>query len=352
MGIDRTSERGPIVPAKACLGPRAGAGGVKAPRAFEVGPAHTAATNEVAPVAPAATSPLARLRAGEIDLDRYLDLKVDEATAHLKGLRAHEMSGLRSLLRAQLVSDPSMLDLVQQATGQRRHATRFRRSNASPLTWYTSDALRAHSSRAPRFAHGLRRVLAARIRPAPVRRGRRGLRRARPSCRYRRSSRMPAPLRGRTQPRHVDACPSAGPNGEAVVLTSSRSGRSAGASRARALAARGRASRSRRGAEGAARRRRWVGWARATTRSSARFSSSSTIRRSAPTTCKGSSMTIVPALLQPRSSSSVLSGAWSQPIAVPDTNLQEATPTSPTMRATWQTCWCHGRAGTSGALGA
>jgi hypothetical protein len=69
-------------------------------------------------MAPAAPSPLARLRAGEIDLDRYLDLKVDEATAHLKGLRARELSGLRSLLRTQLESDPSMVDLVQQATGQ------------------------------------------------------------------------------------------------------------------------------------------------------------------------------------------------------------------------------------------
>jgi len=119
MGIDRIGKGTPSSPPKPVSGPEraTGAAGGEAPRAFEVGPAHTAATNEVAPVAPAATSPLARLRAGEIDLDRYLDLKVDEATAHLKGLRAHEMSGLRSLLRAQLVSDPSMLDLVQQATG-------------------------------------------------------------------------------------------------------------------------------------------------------------------------------------------------------------------------------------------
>jgi len=120
MGIDRIGKGAPSSPPKPVTGPERAGGATKseAPRAFEVGPAQTAATNEVAPVAPAATSPLARLRAGEIDLDRYLDLKVDEATAHLKGLRAHEMSGLRSLLRSQLVSDPSMVDLVQQATGR------------------------------------------------------------------------------------------------------------------------------------------------------------------------------------------------------------------------------------------
>ncbi len=73
----------------------------------------------VATLALSASTPLEKLRAGEIDLDRYLDLKVNDATAHLGGLRAHEMEGLRSLLREQLTSDPSLVDLVQQATGQR-----------------------------------------------------------------------------------------------------------------------------------------------------------------------------------------------------------------------------------------
>jgi hypothetical protein len=76
------------------------------------------ASPEVAPVA-GGTTPLDRLRAGEIDLDRYLDLKVNEATAHLQGLRAHEMEGLREMLREQLSGDPSMVALVEQATGQR-----------------------------------------------------------------------------------------------------------------------------------------------------------------------------------------------------------------------------------------
>jgi hypothetical protein len=84
-----------------------------------VRPPHTAAPNEVAPAAPVATSPLERLRAGEIDLDRYLDLKVNEATVHLQGLRAHELEGLRTLLRQQLESDRALANLVEQATQQR-----------------------------------------------------------------------------------------------------------------------------------------------------------------------------------------------------------------------------------------
>jgi hypothetical protein len=117
MGIDGIGKGGPPAPPKPAAGSERARGG-EASRPFEVSPSKTAAA-AVAPAAPAGTSPLERLRAGEIDLDGYLDLKVSEATAHLKGLRAHEMEGLRALLREQLTGDPSMLDLVEQATGQR-----------------------------------------------------------------------------------------------------------------------------------------------------------------------------------------------------------------------------------------
>ncbi len=66
----------------------------------------------------AATNPLARLRAGEIDLDRYLDLKVDEATAGLKGLAAEDREEIRRALRDQIATDPALTDLVQFATGE------------------------------------------------------------------------------------------------------------------------------------------------------------------------------------------------------------------------------------------
>ena len=62
---------------------------------------------------------LEQLRAGQIDLDGYLDLKVTEATAHLKALRAEELEALRRVLRDELSSDPSLSALVERATGQR-----------------------------------------------------------------------------------------------------------------------------------------------------------------------------------------------------------------------------------------
>jgi hypothetical protein len=120
MAIDRIGKGGSSIPPKPASGPER-AQGSDAPKTFEVRPSRTAQTQGPAPTASAApttTGPLERLRAGEIDLDRYLDLKVDEATRHLAGLRAHEVEGLRSLLRQQLASDPSLVELVQQATGQ------------------------------------------------------------------------------------------------------------------------------------------------------------------------------------------------------------------------------------------
>ena len=119
MGIDRIGKEDPASPPKPVSGPEraTGAGGGRLRGRSRWVPLTPQRRTRLRPWLGRDQCPLARLRAGEIDLDRYLDLKVDEATAHLKGLRAHEMSGLRSLLRAQLVSDPSMVNLVQQATG-------------------------------------------------------------------------------------------------------------------------------------------------------------------------------------------------------------------------------------------
>jgi hypothetical protein len=127
MGIDRIGKGAPPAPPTPAAsaekaGPSAKSAGEVA-KTFEVRPSPTStpapSTGSVAPTAATAPStPLERLRAGEIDLDRYLDLKVDDATAHLRGLRAHEMESLRTLLREQLSSDPGLVELVQQATGQ------------------------------------------------------------------------------------------------------------------------------------------------------------------------------------------------------------------------------------------
>lgn len=65
-----------------------------------------------------ATTPLARLRAGEIDVNGYVDLKVDEATHSLNGLSTAELDEIKSVLRDQLKSDPGLADLVRTATGK------------------------------------------------------------------------------------------------------------------------------------------------------------------------------------------------------------------------------------------
>lgn len=62
-------------------------------------------------------SPLARLRAGDIDVNGYVDLKVDEATRSLQGLSPAEVDDIRKLLRDQLATDPGLSDLVKTATG-------------------------------------------------------------------------------------------------------------------------------------------------------------------------------------------------------------------------------------------
>ena len=62
-------------------------------------------------------SPLERLRAGEIDVNGYADLKVEEATRGFAGLPAEDLAELKRALREQMTTDPDFVDLVRQATG-------------------------------------------------------------------------------------------------------------------------------------------------------------------------------------------------------------------------------------------
>jgi len=61
---------------------------------------------------------LERLRAGEIEPNGYLDLKVNEATAHLQKLPLAELESIRTALRERLSADPALADLFRTATGQ------------------------------------------------------------------------------------------------------------------------------------------------------------------------------------------------------------------------------------------
>jgi hypothetical protein len=112
MGIDRIGKGG---------GSPASGIGTEAPGSREIakgsGTTETfkvsmGGTQEVAPTS------LQRLRAGEISADQYLDLKANEATAHLEGkLTTDQLEFVKNSLREQLASDPVLSDLVKAATG-------------------------------------------------------------------------------------------------------------------------------------------------------------------------------------------------------------------------------------------
>jgi hypothetical protein len=61
---------------------------------------------------------LEQLKAGQIDMNRFLELRVEQATAHLQGVVDPErLQFIREALRIQIEADPAMLDLVKAATG-------------------------------------------------------------------------------------------------------------------------------------------------------------------------------------------------------------------------------------------
>ncbi len=125
MGIDGIGKGGGAPPTTGGL-PDAGAGPAeKTGKTFQIDPAADPGKAQpgsgsagVAGVGTVGTGPLERLRAGEIDLDGYLDLKLDEATAHLPELTPADRDPIREMLRARLAGDPMLRDLVQQATGR------------------------------------------------------------------------------------------------------------------------------------------------------------------------------------------------------------------------------------------
>ena len=116
MGIDRIGKGGGVPPTNVgdVSGP-AKTGGTG--RAFEVSkPEKAAEAGAAQGVAPASTA-LEQLRAGKIDLHGYVDLKVNEATAHLQALPPEQLDSIRGMLREQISSDPALADLFRQATG-------------------------------------------------------------------------------------------------------------------------------------------------------------------------------------------------------------------------------------------
>lgn len=119
-GIDGIGKRGG---AGGVIGPADGTSAPDAPKTTEP----TTSFREVAATRAAqatqatadvtGSAPLDQLRAGTIDVNGYLDRKVDEATHALHGLPKHELDVIRHTLRQQLSTDPGLIELVQKATG-------------------------------------------------------------------------------------------------------------------------------------------------------------------------------------------------------------------------------------------
>ncbi len=117
--VDRIGKGGPPLPP---AGPKGPAGAKETGKTFDVhkpeGATSAQATRAAEVAATTGPTPLEQLKAGRIDLDGYLDLKVQEATAHLNGLSPVQLDGIRSMLRDRMATDPALADLVKQATGQ------------------------------------------------------------------------------------------------------------------------------------------------------------------------------------------------------------------------------------------
>lgn len=115
MGIDRIGKGGTAPPPDIGSTDKATkAGAVDKP--FSVDRAKEAAPVDAASMT-SAVSPLAQLKSGAIDVEQYLDLKVDAATKSLEGMPAAELDQIKKMLRDQLASDPMLVDMVKAATG-------------------------------------------------------------------------------------------------------------------------------------------------------------------------------------------------------------------------------------------
>lgn len=117
MGIDRIGKGGTALPVPSSTVSQTSLDRTSSSaigRPFE--PQSSAPVEGPTPAEAAAPGPLQQLQSGTLTLDRYLDAKVDEATAQL-ALAPSDLSAVRAALRERLASDPTLVDLVRSATG-------------------------------------------------------------------------------------------------------------------------------------------------------------------------------------------------------------------------------------------
>jgi hypothetical protein len=114
MGIDSIGKKPPSPPPPAATGVGGASHGAPVGRPFEVSGVRGAGRVDAVE---APRTALERLRAGDIDVNGYVDIKVNEATSHLAALPAAELERVRSALRDRMAGDPTLVDLVRTATG-------------------------------------------------------------------------------------------------------------------------------------------------------------------------------------------------------------------------------------------
>jgi hypothetical protein len=112
MGIDGIGKGGAPPPTRGIDRPAS-------PSATEIGSSTEFKVGKAAATEAPSSVSLDQVRSGAISVSQYLDLKVNESTAHLEHrLDAEQLSFVRQSLREQLSADPALVDLVKAATGQ------------------------------------------------------------------------------------------------------------------------------------------------------------------------------------------------------------------------------------------
>lgn len=113
MGIDKIGKNTGV---QGTTGAEATEGSAPVERSFaDVHAEKTARTESTAGAASA--SPLDRLKSGELDVNGYIEARLDQATQGLKGLSSSQLGSVRLVLREQMMTDPGLSELVRQATG-------------------------------------------------------------------------------------------------------------------------------------------------------------------------------------------------------------------------------------------
>ena len=117
MGIDRIGKNAPASVPPSPEGP-AGRATDPTGRPFEVPATSPSSAAQPSARVESADSSLAKWKAGKIDLNGYLDAKVDEAVRHLGTLPAGQLEGIRRSMRERIAGDPTLMELVRTVTGR------------------------------------------------------------------------------------------------------------------------------------------------------------------------------------------------------------------------------------------